>query len=242
MSKGDIHNEILEYVKRCVSGLDGTLPFEKRTVSLEAAYYSKVSKNYVTGSGIVVKQDANTLSRKAKDKVAIRFSISDGHHGIDCIAHDANLEYLPAGKGPHELTEIMRIVDDSMKNGSRISFSGKYHSVENKLIFVVDTLQGLKNENKSLMNEQQLQTFLTLCKKHRTTPLQLMLREDTLWGELYAKEYLKKAIMLFCLSPANKKEMLHIGIVASVGEGKDHMIEKVVQPLVKCGMASSGKL
>ena len=36
--------------------------------------------------------------------------------------------------------------------------------------------------------------------------------------------------------------MIHIGIVASVGEGKDHMIEKVVQPLVKCGMASSGKL
>ena len=77
MSKGDIPNEILEYVKRCVSGLDGTLTFEKRTVSLEAAYYSKVSKNYVTGSGIVVKQDANTLSRKAKEKVAIRFSISE---------------------------------------------------------------------------------------------------------------------------------------------------------------------
>ena len=92
------------------------------------------------------------------------------------------------------------------------------------------------------MNEHQLQTFLSLCKKHKTSPLQLMLREDTLWGELYAKEYLKKAIMLFCLSPSDKKEMLHMGIVASVGEGKDHMIEKVVQPLVKCGMASSGKL
>ena len=242
MSKSDIPSEITEYVKRCVDGIEGTLPFAKRTVTLEAAYYSKVTKQYVTGSGIVVKQDANTLSRKAKDKVAIRFSISDGYHGIDCMAHDANLEYLPAGKGPHELTEIMRVVDDSMKNGSRISFSGKYHTVENKLIFVIDTLQGLKNENRSLMNEHQLKTFLSLCKKHRTTPLQLMLREDTLWGELYAKEYLKKAIMLFCLSPANKKEMLHIGIVASVGEGKDHMIEKVVQPLVKCGMASSGKL
>ena len=242
MSKSDIPSEITEYVKRCVDGIEGTLPFAKRTVTLEAAYYSKVTKQYVTGSGIVVKQDANTLSRKAKDKVAIRFSISDGYHGIDCMAHDANLEYLPAGKGPHELTEIMRVVDDSMKNGSRISFSGKYHTVENKLIFVIDTLQGLKNENRSLMNEHQLKTFLSLCKKHRTTPLQLMLREDTLWGELYAKEYLKKAIMLFCLSPANKKEMLHIGIVASVGEGKDHMIEKIVQPLVKCGMASSGKL
>jgi DNA replicative helicase MCM subunit Mcm2 (Cdc46/Mcm family) len=242
MSNSDIPSEIAEYVSRCVEGVEGTLPFSKRTVSLEGAYYSKVSKNYITGSGIVVKQDANTLSRKAKDNVAIRFSISDGHHSIDCIAHDANIEYLPGGKSPADLTEIMRVVDDSMKNGSRISFSGKYHSVENKLIFVVDTLQGLKNQNKSLMTEHQLQTFLTLCKKHKTSPLQLMLREDTLWGELYAKDYLKKAIMLFCLSPYDKKQMLHIGIVASVGEGKDHMIEKVVQPLVKCGMASSGKL
>ncbi|SVC72117.1 uncharacterized protein METZ01_LOCUS324971, partial [marine metagenome] len=72
MSNGDIPSEISEYVRRCVEGIEGTLPFSARTVSLEAAYYSKVTKQYVTGSGIVVKQDANTLSRKAKDKVAIR--------------------------------------------------------------------------------------------------------------------------------------------------------------------------
>ena len=61
------------------------------------------------------------------------------------------------------------------------------------------------------------------------TPLDLMIRDDTLWGRLYAKDYLKKAIMLFCLSPRTKQDMMHIGIVSSVGEGKDHMIEHVIE-------------
>ena len=73
------------------------------------------------------------------------------------------------------------------------------------------------------------------------TPLDLMIRDDTLWGRLYAKDYLKKAIMLFCLSPRTKQDMLHIGIVSSVGEGKDHMIEHVIEPLVPCGIAGTGK-
>jgi len=73
------------------------------------------------------------------------------------------------------------------------------------------------------------------------TPLDLMIRDDTLWGRLFAKDYLKKAIMLFCLSPRKKQDMLHIGIVSSVGEGKDHMIEHVIEPLVPCGIAGTGK-
>jgi len=73
------------------------------------------------------------------------------------------------------------------------------------------------------------------------TPLDLMIRDDTLWGRLYAKDYLKKAIMLFCLSPRTKQDMMHIGIVSSVGEGKDHMIEHVIEPLVPCGIAGTGK-
>jgi len=73
------------------------------------------------------------------------------------------------------------------------------------------------------------------------TPLDLMIRDDTLWGRLYAKDFLKKAIMLFCLSPRTKQDMLHIGIVSSVGEGKDHMIEHVIEPLVPCGIAGTGK-
>jgi len=36
--------------------------------------------------------------------------------------------------------------------------------------------------------------------------------------------------------------MMHIGIVSSVGEGKDHLIERMIEPLVPVGVASSGKL
>ena len=35
---------------------------------------------------------------------------------------------------------------------------------------------------------------------------------------------------------------MHIGLVTSMGEGKDHLIERVVQPLVPVGVAGSGKM
>jgi len=37
-------------------------------------------------------------------------------------------------------------------------------------------------------------------------------------------------------------ELIHIGIITSHGEGKDTLVEKVIQPLVPCGVASSGQM
>ena len=65
---------------------------------------------------------------------------------------------------------------------------------------------------------------------------------NTLWEKFYAPEYIKKAILLFCLSPFKKDELIHIGIITSHGEGKDTLVEKVIQPLVPCGVASSGQM
>jgi DNA replicative helicase MCM subunit Mcm2 (Cdc46/Mcm family) len=48
--------------------------------------------------------------------------------------------------------------------------------------------------------------------------------------------------MLFCLNPFHKHELIHIGIITSHGEGKDTLIEQVIQPLVPCGLASSGQM
>ena len=39
-----------------------------------------------------------------------------------------------------------------------------------------------------------------------------------------------------------KDELIHIGIITSHGEGKDTLVEKVIQPLVPCGVASSGQM
>ena len=36
--------------------------------------------------------------------------------------------------------------------------------------------------------------------------------------------------------------MIHMGIVSSHGEGKDHLVENVIQKLVPCRMAGSGKM
>ena len=36
--------------------------------------------------------------------------------------------------------------------------------------------------------------------------------------------------------------MIHIGIVSSHGEGKDHLVERVIQPVTPCRMAGSGKM
>jgi len=36
--------------------------------------------------------------------------------------------------------------------------------------------------------------------------------------------------------------MIHIGIITSHGEGKDTLVEQVIQPLVPCGFASSGQM
>ena len=68
------------------------------------------------------------------------------------------------------------------------------------------------------------------------------MRDDTLWAEIYALDFLKKAILLYCLSPNHKQDMIHVGIVSSHGEGKDHLIERVIQPLVPCRRAGSGKM
>ena len=66
--------------------------------------------------------------------------------------------------------------------------------------------------------------------------------ENTLWEKFFAADYIKKAVLLFCLSPYKKDELLHIGIITSHGEGKDTLVEKVIQPLVPCGVASSGQM
>jgi len=84
--------------------------------------------------------------------------------------------------------------------------------------------------------------FKSLCKKHNTTPMELMMRDDTLWAELFAKDFLKKAVLLYCMNPLQKQDMIHIGIVSSHGEGKDHLVENVIQKLVPCRMAGSGKM
>ena len=69
-----------------------------------------------------------------------------------------------------------------------------------------------------------------------------MMDNDGLWSEIYADNDLKQAIMLYCLSPFEKEDMIHIGLITNPGEGKNHLVDKVIAPLVRCRMAGTGKL
>ena len=90
----------------------------------------------------------------------------------------------------------------------------------------VEIDEGIKE---SQMTDSQFKHFKKLCKKFSFNPLDLMMRDDTLWAELYAQDFLKWAVLLFCLNPLKKQDMIHIGIVSSHGEGKDHLVENVIQ-------------
>ena len=57
---------------------------------------------------------------------------------------------------------------------------------------------------------------------------------DGLWSEIYADDDLKQAILLYCLSPFDKEDMIHIGLITNPGEGKNHLVDKVISPLVRC--------
>ena len=238
----DIPKEIITFAKDCVSGKHTNRPYTDRSISLEEAYYSQVTGKYITGTGICLKLESGPLTKKDARKVALKFSISDGNFQVNCIAHNGATVTLPASKSSEEMTHILKTVTDSIRNGNKCAFSGAFTTHNRDLVFVIDSIDPLTNIQHSQMTDNQLDDFLSLCKTHKTDPLQLMMRDDTLWSELFARDYLKKAILLYCLSPMRKQDMMHIGIVSSVGEGKDHLIERVIEPLVPVGVASSGKL
>jgi hypothetical protein len=238
----DIPKEIITFAKDCVNGTHTNRPYTDRSISLEEAYMSQVTGQYITGTGICLKLESGPLTKKDAQKVALKFSISDGNYQVDCIAHNGATVTLPASKSSEELTHILKTVTHSIRNGNKCAFSGAFATHNRDRVFVIDSIDPLTNINNSQMTDNQLDDFITLCKTHKTDPLLLMMRDDTLWAELFARDYLKKAILLYCLSPMRKQDMMHIGIVSSVGEGKDHLIERMIEPLVPVGVASSGKL
>ena len=55
-----------------------------------------------------------------------------------------------------------------------------------------------------------------------------MIDDSTLWRHVYAEDSIKHAVMLNCLSPFKKQDMIHMAVITSMGEGKDHLIENVI--------------
>ncbi|MHA1285938.1 MAG: hypothetical protein ACTSPB_00920 [Candidatus Thorarchaeota archaeon] len=237
----DIPEEIQTFVK------NATETYQHRGVNIESVYAAKISQAELqTGSGICLKMEEVPLNNKSPnpDQSAIRFVISDGNYAVECMAHNGSIDSRPGGMSSDKLRQVMMLLTRSIRNGSQLVVCGAYQMMGRDKVFVITDVQPFETLNSSQMTKEQFDEFISLCKAAGPTfrPLEMMIRDDTLWSKLFAQDPLKYATMLYCLSPQKKTDMLHIGIVTSMGEGKDHLIEQVIEPLVPCGVASSGKL
>jgi DNA replicative helicase MCM subunit Mcm2 (Cdc46/Mcm family) len=234
----EIPKDIVDFARLTASN------FEQKIISVRDVFMSKVSGEPAAGIGFCTKHKTKALTHKqaGKDRILVEFNVSDGENTIECIAHNAEEKYLLGGLDADELTTLIDNLDESQKMGSKLEIYGSYVNNGAKRVFLVDTLCLDAGFMHSQMTPEQFAEFKRLCHENDTSPLALMMRDDTLWAELYAKDYLKKAILLFCLSPERKQDMIHIGIVSSHGEGKDHLVERVIEPLVPCRLVGSGKM
>ena len=250
MTMGKIPTEIFNFVKGCVND------FTVELTNMEAVYNSKILSHPIGGSGFCTKIETKAVAHQdgGEGRVIIEFGVSDGEYSVPCIAHNAEEAYLSGPLSEEELTEFLSVLTESQKKGKRVEVSGRFVNHGRKRVFVCNHVEIDGGFKVSQLTLQQFAKFKKLCHKYNkldprdisgigtTSPLALMMRDDTLWAELYAQDFLKTAVLLFCLSPLRKQDMIHIGIVSSHGEGKDHLVERVVQQLVPCRLAGSGKM
>ena len=233
-----IPDEISTFAWECVQNFDNTI------LDMKQVYNRKIFDDVCEGSGFCTKIE--TVGIKHKDagegKVMLKFNLSDGEYSIPCITHNANEKYLVGRMDDDDLAEMLMLLTESQKQGKRIEVTGNYINFGKKRVFVCCSIKIDSGFKESQMTDKQFKKFKQLCDKHKITPLDLAMRDDTLWAELYAQDFLKKAVLLFLLSPEKKQDMIHIGIVSSHGEGKDHLVERVIQPVAPCRMAGSGKM
>jgi len=234
----DIPQALFDYVVECAD------TFESIETSLADVYNAKILKGEVQGSGFCVKINTKGIvhEKAGSDRVLIDFSLSDGEYSVPAIAHNAKSDYLEGGITNEEMTDFLKILTRSQKQGKRVEVSGKFINYGKKRAFLCESVELDEGLKESQLTEKQFNGFKKICKELKTTPMDLMMRDDTLWAEFYAKDFLKKAVLLFCLNPLRKQDMIHMGIVSSHGEGKDHLVENVIQKLVPCRMAGSGKM
>jgi len=242
-----IPKSIHEFVKKVVNGKHSKQPkpIQDRQANVLSIIKTLVSGKTATGSGVITKREVKGVSTKdsGKDKTLIKFSVSDGENTVNCVAHNCNEKYgLGTGLTADVLTAYDDIIRKSLAEGAPIKIKGLYANFKADRIFVLDKMEWAEDVHKSQIADEVVTEFVKLCKKENTTPLEVMMDDTGLWAEIYADDDLKKAILLYCLSPFEKEDMIHIGLITNPGEGKNHLVDKVIMPLVRCRMAGTGKL
>jgi DNA replicative helicase MCM subunit Mcm2 (Cdc46/Mcm family) len=241
-----IPKAIVDFINKTVDGSHSlaTDPLEEINANVLPIINTLVSGADTEGIGVCIKREIKGVSTKdsGKDRTLIDFAISDGENTVNCVAHNCNDKYLPGKMTNSELEAADEIIRHSISEGFRVKVTGCYANFNRKRVFILDEIEKEEDSQKSQLEEKQVKAFLDLCKKEKTTPLELMMADETLWGEIYTDDEIKLAILLFCLSPMEKEDMIHIGFVTNPGEGKNHLVDRVISPFVKCRMAGTGKL
>lgn len=215
---------------------------------MNSVFLSAVTGDPSEGSGYVIRLNILPMTKPKGDKeqkvanrVIVEFSIGDGSRAAPCAIHNGTEKQLGGGWDDSEqFKNALDLLAHAQYDGNRLRIRGQYRTYKNKRLFIVDTIEKDEDSKKSKLSQRQFNTFIRKCHKANLTPLDIMMK--TLWKQFYARDYIKKAVLLFCLSPYKKDELIHIGIITSHGEGKDTLVEKVIQPLVPCGIASSGQM
>tara|TARA_Y100000004_G_scaffold24651_1_gene24845 strand:- start:5816 stop:7534 length:1719 start_codon:yes stop_codon:yes gene_type:complete len=241
-----IPQSIHDFVKKVVEGKHPhqSEPIVDRQANVLTIIETLVSGKDSSGSGVVTKREVKGVSTKdsGKDKTLIKFGVSDGENAVQCVAHNCNDKYLMGKLSPADLEKADTIIRKSLAEGKPIKIKGCYTNFKSDRVFVIDEIDWEANIHKAQVNGKVVKAFVDLCHKEKVSPLDVMMDNDGLWSEIYADDDLKQAILLYCLSPFEKEDMIHIGLITNPGEGKNHLVDKVISPLVRCRMAGTGKL
>lgn len=213
-----IPQKVLDFIRKTVDGShplsDGIVEKEENVSSI---IESLVSGHTVDGSGVATKRVIKGISNKdaGKDKTVIEFAISDGENSADCVIHNTAAKYLNGGIADKDLASFDAMIRKSVSEGKPLKVEGCYTNFNRKRVFVVETMEWADDGHESQLDAKQVAEFLKICNAEGVTPLDLMLDNDGLWSEIYADEELKKAVLLFCLSPFEKEDMIHFGLITN---------------------------
>ena len=257
-----IPKTVHDFVEKVVKGkhpLNKGKPIVAHQANVLDIIAELVSSKTAEGTGVVTKREVKGVSTKdsGKDKTLLRFAVSDGENSVQCVAHNCNEKYgLGSGLKAETLTKYDTIIRKSLADGKAVKIKGLFANFKSERVFIIDEISWAEDIHKSQIDDKIVEAFIAECAKtvvddvredgtpykRPLNPLDVMMDNEGLWADIYADDDLKEAVLLFCLSPFDKEDMIHFGLITNPGEGKNHLVDKVINPLVRCRMAGTGKL
>jgi hypothetical protein len=242
MAKSD---EMFSFVLDFVDGL----PKIYNTVDIALSQTGRTDPINVVGNIIsiaeptpvqITKQDYDSGDCNLLFDKSYRFFYMSGESfNLLCAVHNVEgLARFPYGKNIDDYEKVQQNIQYAYLHGKEIHVVGRYVTLlsqrQQKRILYVDTVNVEHDSMVSKMKDSHFTRFMDLCDKAGVTPLEVFM-DKIFTGHFDADEYLMKTVAVFCLSPGSRQEMIHILLLSAPGEGKDYLIDNIIQPMVRCG-------